>query len=631
MISTLDALIVLAFFAYAAASGLRSRKISSLNLEEYFLAGRTLPGWKAGISMAATQFAADTPLLVTGMIAVGGIFTLWRLWIYALAFLFMGFVLGSAWRRASVLTDAELAELRYGTRLALWLRAVKAVYFGIFFNCTVMAMVLFAATRIAEPFLTWEEWLPVPLFGRVVDFVEWTGVRLTASPESGAWAVRSASNLLSLLAIVAVTALYSTTGGLRAVVNTDLVQFAVAMGATLAYAVAVVRELGGLERIPERLAALYGSGAAAEILAFTPDRARGAGWLLLATIAIQWLAQVNSDGTGYLAQRTMACRSDRDARSAAVIFVLAQILARSWMWIAIALSLLILFPGPAGAPGPVAWREGTFVEGVARYLPAGVKGLMLAGLLAALASTLDTHLNWGASYWTHDIYRRLVCEKWRKRQPSGRTLVLVARLSNLFVLAVSIGILSRIGSIQEAWKASLLLGAGMGGPLILRWVWWRMTAAAELGAILASLGLTPLLLWGVEADGARMLIMAGAATAVTVGIAVMGGGKPEEQVREFYRRVRPPGFWGPVAVQCGDSPGHSFRRLSNGLLETLAASLSVFCALVAVGTWLFGSPAPSWFPWRGAWIASLLLASGGLLLVQKRTLRSEPPAVVRPI
>ncbi|MEE9153612.1 MAG: sodium transporter, partial [candidate division NC10 bacterium] len=130
----IDILIILAFVVYSVSSGIRSSKVASQNLEEYFLAGRSLSGWSAGLSMAATQFAADTPLLVTGLIATAGIFALWQLWIYALSFLLMGFILAPSWRRASVLTDAELTELRYGSGAATALRGIKAIYFGTIFN-----------------------------------------------------------------------------------------------------------------------------------------------------------------------------------------------------------------------------------------------------------------------------------------------------------------------------------------------------------------------------------------------------------------------------------------------------------------------------------------------------------------
>lgn len=621
MLSTIDVAIIAAFLCFSAYSGLRVRKIASENLEEYFLAGRSLPGWKAGISMAATQFAADTPLLVTGLIATAGLFSLWRLWIYALAFLLLGFVLAGPWRRASVLTDAELAELRYGSRLALVLRVAKALYFGTLFNCTVLAMVLFAAARIAEPFLPWQQWLPAGVFSALEGVVRATGLSLSTSSDPALWAQQSASNFLSLGVVVLVTLLYSTTGGLRAVVNTDVAQFAIAMLATAIYAWVVVAAVGGLGALPQRIADLYGAARSREILALTPGHAADAGALVLGTMAVQWLAQMNADGTGYLAQRTMACRSERDARQAAVVFTVAQIVLRSLLWIPIGLGLLVLFPmlGDVADVGQVAAREGTFVTGIAQYLPAGVKGLMLTGLIAALASTLDTHLNWGASYWTNDLYKRLCCQIWRKREASGRELVWVARASNLLILLLATLILTRLDSIQSAWQASLLLGAGMGVPLVLRWLWWRMTALAELSAIVVSSMLVPVLLAWVDSDGARLLAITACSTSVVLLVASLGKREPLEHAMNFYRQVRPPGFWGPVAQACGSDVREPVRRLSRGLLFTFLTALCLFCILVAAVSALFGSPAPCWFPWHGAWI-TLLLSCGvlGLVLLWKQ-------------
>lgn len=613
MLAPIDLALLAAFVLWCAFAGLRNRVAAGRGLEDYFLAGRTLPGWKAGISMAATQFAADTPLLVTGLIATAGLFALWRLWIYALAFLLLGFVLAGCWRRAAILTDAELAELRYGSRFAPALRVAKALYFGTVFNCAVLAMVLLAATRIAEPFLLWDQWLPASVFSAARHFASWAGVTLTATigdPELVLTA--SANNWLSLAAIFAVTALYSATGGLRAVVDTDVAQFAIAILGTAIYAVLVVQEVGGLGALPERLSLLYGADVARGLLAFTPSRAHEIGGVAVAVIAVQWIAQMNSDGTGYLAQRAMACRSEGDARQAALVFAAAQIVLRSLLWIAIGLSLLVLLPAATGAAVDVARREATFVDGIARFLPAGARGLMLTGMLAALASTLDTHLNWGASYWTHDLYGRVWCRGIRGREPEPRRLVWVARASTIGILVLSLAVLTRIGSIQTAWQATLLLGAGMGVPLLLRWLWWRMTALAELSAIAASLGLAPLLLFTVDDEGVRLLTMAGVTTGVAIALARFGRPEPTAHLDAFYRRVRPPGFWSPVARRCGCEPRADARRLARGLLLTATGALALFCALVGAGTWLFGSPAPVWFPWRAAWIAANLALAGGL-------------------
>ena len=384
--AAIDLAILAAFVLYAASAGVRNRRAASRNLAEYFLAGRSLSGWQAGLSMAATQFAADTPLLVTGLIATAGIFALWQLWIYAVAFLLMGFVLAGSWRRAGVLTDAELSELRYGRRAAAVLRGVKAVYFGTVLNCTVLAWVLFAAVRIAEPFLLWDQWLPPGLFGQVVDLAAWIGVPLTAGrPDDPAVWTTTASNLISLLALLAVVTAYSASGGLRGVVATDIVQIAVMLAGTAAFAAIVTAEAGGLAGMAERLRAQFAASGvgAEEMLAFTPDRARGAAPAVLGMLGLLWLIQLNADGSGYLAQRTMACRSDRDARTAAVVFTYTQVLVRSLLWLPLGLGLLVLFPpDPALAPALLqADREASYVRGMAELLPPGLLGLMLTGML----------------------------------------------------------------------------------------------------------------------------------------------------------------------------------------------------------------------------------------------------------
>lgn len=621
--AALDWCIVLAFAAYAVRAGLRARRQASRNLEAYFLAGRDLPGWKAGFSMAATQFAADTPLLVTGLIATAGIFSLWRLWSYALAFLLLGFVLAPCWRRARVLTDAELTELRYGGRAGSVLRAIKAVYFGTIFNCTVLAMVLWAAAAIAEPFLLWDQWLPAAVFDPLRAFVTWVGVPFARAGADGAdvW-VRSTSNLLSLGAIVLVTALYSATGGLRAVVETDVAQLALMLVGTALYALWVVHEVGGLTEIPQRIRALYASGGpggigAEEILAFTPSRAREAGAALLTVFALQWLVQMNADGTGYLAQRSMACRSDRDASQAALVFTVTQILVRSLLWLPIGLGLLVLFPPAAGleAAALAAEREASFVRGIAELLPVGVRGVMLAAMLAALASTIDTHLNWGSSYWTNDLYRRFYCEAWRGRVPSQRSLVWVARLASLLILLLALAIMTQLGSIQTAWQVSLLLGAGMGVLLVLRWFWWRITAWGEIAAIVASAALVPLLFFAVpaEREALRLLLVAAGSTAAGVLVSSFVGPEAPERLRDFYRRVRPPGYWAPVAASLGEDAAMGPRRLARGLLATALAALSVFALLTGLGAWLAGSLPPPWLPHRGVWIAGLLALGAALV------------------
>lgn len=608
-----DWAILATFILYALYAGFRERKRASQNLDEYFLAGRSLSGWKAGLSMAASQFAADTPLLVTGLVATAGIFALWRLWIYALAFLLMGFLLAPSWRRVGVLTDAELTEVRYGHHAAAALRGIKAIYFGTIINCTVLAMVLLAATRLAEPFLLWNQWLPPAFFEFCVHIVQWVGVPFAVGGmESDTIWIRSTNNLFSIGTIVLVTMLYSTTGGLRSVVNTDLVQFAIGIVASIGFAWVVVDYVGGLTALTHRIQEQFTTAAGYplsgdELLAFTPFGAKDATMMIILVYGFQWLLQMNADGTGYLAQRSMACKTDHDARLAAVVFTVAQVLLRSLIWLPLALGLLVIFP-PAPGSIDMAAREFTFIQGIDELLPPGLKGLMLVGMLAALASTVDTHLNWGASYWTNDVYRRFICQSWLKRSPSNRALVWVARGSNVLILVIALCILPWLSSIQMAWQLSLLLGSGMGVLLVLRWIWWRITAWGELACIMTSIIMAPLLLWGLpEQEELRVLIMGIGSGMIGIGVSLLTGPEDNDRLENFYRRAQPPGFWGPIEQRVNPDHPESSTRFWRAILAMGFAALSIFCFLTGIGSWMVGSPAPSWMPWREAWIAGLLV------------------------
>jgi Na+/proline symporter len=632
-VTALDAAIVGVFVLYSLGSGLRARRLASRGLEDYFLAGRTLSGWQAGLSMAATQFAADAPLLVAGLIATAGVFSLWRLWIYAFSFLLLGFLLAAAWRRAGVVTDAELSELRYAGRPGAALRLLKAFYLGTLFNCVVLAMVLSATKEIAEPFLLWDHWLPTSAFEPFRAAVDWLGIVLARDgPGLGDLSTRSANNLLSVLALVAVTATYSTMGGLRSVVRTDVLQLALMLGGTAVYAGFVVHAAGGLGGMIATLHVRMDGGpgpSADQLLAFTPGEAMTFGLAALAVVAMQWIAQINADGTGYLAQRSMACRSDADARRASVVFVVTQILVRSLLWLPIGVGLLVLFPPEPGLAGDVlrADREASYVRGILELLPPGVLGLLLTAMLAALASTIDTHLNWGASYWANDLYGRGWCGLVRGRQPSPRVLVWVARGSTVAILLVALLVMTQLGSVQRAWHSSLLLGAGLGVVLVMRWFWWRVNAWSEIAAIAASALLAPLALALLpdEREALRMLAVASGATVAAIGAALGTRPEPMDRLTAFYARVRPPGFWRPVANAVGADPDLDRRRMRNGLAAVALGGFSVFALLTGLGSWLLASPAPSLLPDRTTWIA--LLVALGLALVPlwwRLGVRDEP-------
>jgi Na+/proline symporter len=538
--------------------------------------------------MAATQLAADTPLLVTGLIASAGVFMLWRLWIYGLAFLFMAFVLAALWRRARVLTDAELVEIRYSGRGVLALRVLKAIYYGTLINSVVLAIVLVATVRIAEVFLPWHAWLPAAVYEPLRELVVGSGFALAHSVTGLDAGTASTDAAISIFLILSYIALYSTAGGLRGVIATDIVQLAVALIGTLAYAVLVIEAIGASDTLAEHVGRLYGE-AAEPMLSFWPTEIPGTEDLAIGfgvVVALQWLFQMNSDGTGYLAQRSIACSTDSDARVAGIVFAWLQILLRSLLWLVIGVGLLVLYPfDPASVDeaGFVAAREMTFVTGVRELMPPGLRGLMLTGMLAALASTVDTHLNWGASYWANDLYARLLCREWRRREPSARELVLVARIANGIIVGLALVIMVNLGSIQQAWLLSLLFGAGIGSVLVLRWLWERVNLYAELAAMAASLVAAPVLLAVTDAEWLRLAAMAVVSTATVVIVSLTTPPTEASVLEAFYRRVRPVGWWRRTARAVGDEPGTPLRALGRKALDAAVCAMSMYALLAGLG------------------------------------------------
>ena len=590
-----DLLILIAFVAWSVTLGLRARRRASRSLDEFYLAGREVRGFRAGISMAATQFAADTPLLFSGLIAVAGVFALWRLWVYGLAFLLMGFLFAAFWRRARILTDAELVEVRYSGRWRLPLRLTKAVYFGLVINSAVLGFVLLAMFQISEIFFPWHAWLPEGPYEAIAASVASLGVDLSTGAAPYGAQLATTNNLISIILLLLFVGLYSTTGGLRGVIASDVLQFGLAMGGSIAFAVLLLWEVGGPGALVDRVVALYGADTAGRMLSFTPTL-EGALMPFLVIMGLQWLFQMNSDGTGYLAQRCMACASDRDARIAATVFAWVQILGRSLVWLVIGVGLLVLYPftpAETAEPAFAASRERTFLAGISDHLPVGVRGLMVTALVAALASTIDTHLNWGSSYLTNDVYKRFVCQSWLRREPASAELVFVARATSVLVLLAGCLVAANLDSIQQGWRISLLFGAGIGAVLILRWLWERINIQSEFAAMAIAIVAGPILLWtfpGDEMEWLRLGTMVLVSTTGTVVVALASKRTDDDVLLAFYRSVRPVGFWGRTAESAGDDPAAVRAALGTTLVATLACAGSLFLALVGTAKLILPSP-----------------------------------------
>jgi SSS family solute:Na+ symporter len=589
-----DWLVIGLYMALALGVGFAVRRRAGTDLTSYFLAGRSLPWWWAGASMAATTFAADTPLAVTGLIAAKGLSGNW-LWLPVMGIHAAVFVLFAAnWSRTGVVTDAELIHVRYSGKLAVVLRWCRASL-QLLTNCVVLGWVLRAMVKIAAPFFLWEHWLP-ELMGWIAPL--WPAGTALGSPSEG----------LTILVLLLVVGCYSSLGGLRGVVLTDLVQLALALVGSIWLAVGAWHAVGGRAGLLAGLTAQYGPGHQYLDLFPTPGR----GWLGAVGISalvfglyvvVQSYSYMSADGGGYFMQRLNAARSPRDAQKAALLFLVIHYLVRVWPWFVVGLAALVLIP--LGQEADALNGTATLVQGdremawpilMAYLLRPGLLGIVLVSLLAAFMSTVDTHINWGASYIVNDVWLVL------RPTASDREQMRVARTAVLLFVVVAIVVSARIDTIAQAWKWVAILGASLGLPTLLRWLWWRVNAAGEIGAMIGGLCVGTLLALGTDLPYEIRLIWVAAASLVGLFTGIgLGPPTDPECLHRFIDRVAPLGLW-------PSNPVHASapcRALATAVVRWAAVVAGTLLLLVAGQQLLF----------VGRWLLPLIAGLGALGLM----------------
>ncbi len=563
-LQVLDWAIIAAYILITLGLGLAFRKRASKSSEEYFLSGRTLPWWILGTSMVATTFAADTPLAVTGFIRNHGIWYNWFGWHYVFSQMMAVLLFSRFWRRAEVLTDNELIEMRYSGKPAAFLRGFKAGYFAIVYNFIVLGWVLKGLGTVAAATLGIDEHLAV---------------------------IVGASLALS----------YALLAGFWGVVITDVIQFFLAMAGSISVAVLSVKHVGGLGELKAKLSESL--LASENTMAMIPggDLSWESDYIkFLVFVSLMWWASHNADGGGYLIQRMAAAKNERHARGATLWFVVANNAVRYWPWILTGLASMVIFPiMPDGMN-----EEAAYPLVMLEVLGPGLMGLLLVSFFAAFMSTIDTHLNWGASYLINDIYIRFL-----RPEAGNKETVLAAKLCVFLMMVFSVLVAFLLTSIGKAWLFVWAMGAGIGPVLILRWFWWRINAWSEIAALGASVVLafgfeivaaiqtgaeyelfsTPVKIGQMDLETHHKAMILVPVTILTwVIVTFITRPVTPERLTEFYRKVRPGGYWGPVAatntdVQCD---GLSWQRVG----VWLAGCAGVFGVLFGTGKLLLGEP-----------------------------------------
>ncbi|MCX7794443.1 MAG: Na+:solute symporter [Thermodesulfovibrionales bacterium] len=493
--TSIDWFIIALYFFLSLLIGLYFTKKASRNLGEFFLSGKRVPWWLAGISMVATTFSSDTPLYVTGLVRAQGIYENWQWWCFIFSGMMAVFVFAPYWKRLGVFTDVELISLRYSGKPARILRGFKALYFSVIIHTIIKAQVILAMAKILDVLLGWDKWVAVVI-----------------------------SSFITLI--------YCMASGYWGVLATDFFQFFIAMVSALILCMLSLKAAGGIEGIR--------SGVDPELLRFFPPVSSPSGELLgtaflafLGYTGIAWWSRYSSDGGGVIVQRIISCKNEKEGIKATLFFNLLHYGLRTWPWILTALASLILYP-------VLTDHESAYPRLVVDLMPEGLRGLMVAGFFAAFMSTLSTYLNLSSAYFVNDFYKPFI-----KPYARDSHYLIIARSSMILLSIITAIITYKLESIVEVFKFLIAFGSGTGLVYILRWFWWRINAWSEISAMIASTVSTVIIYLLPELNGInyffKLLFIVTFSTFVWTIVTFFTEPVSEEVLRRFYELVRPPG------------------------------------------------------------------------------------------
>ncbi len=601
-LSALDWIIVALALVISFGPALIFGRRAGKNTSEFFASGRSVPWWLAGLSMVATTFSSDTPNLVTDIVRRQGVAGNWVWWAFVLTGVATVFFYARLWRRSGVLTDLEFYEIRYSGKAASAVRGFRAVYLGLFFNCLIMATVNLAACKIAGVLFGLPRWQTLLFVG--------------------------------LLNVV-----FAAHSGLWGVLVIDMVQFFVKMSAVIAaaYFAVTLPQVGGLDGLITKLSATPGPDGI-NYLNVLPDFTNH--WdiavaVFVMPIAVQWWAVwypgAEPGGGSYIAQRMLASKSERDSLGAVLFFNIAHYVLRPWPWILVALASIIVYPQLSDIQTAFPHLDPSLIghdiayPAMLKFLPVGFVGLMVGGLITANSSTILTHLNWGASYLVHDLYRRFF-----NTDATEAHYVTMGRVVTVLLFVLSSGLVFVLDSAKEAFDVILQVGAGTGLLYLVRWFWWRVNAWCEVVAMIGSFVISVAFLilekqQIYSTSSATRLILTVAITTVLWLLAAYFAPQTDRQTLiDFYRKVRPAGpGWEPIRKEAGltkaeaAEPGDSMPL---ALVGWLAGCTTIWSSLFMVGNFLYGRTG------YAIALGAVFVVSGLVLLRIVNTLWTARPA-----
>ncbi|HET7789679.1 MAG TPA: sodium:solute symporter family protein [Gemmatimonadales bacterium] len=555
-LESLDLVVIVTSIVISFLPALFFYKRAGSSTTEFFTSGRAAPWWLVGVSMVATTFSTDTPNLVTNMVRENGVADNWLWWSFLLTGMLTVFFYARLWRRSGVLTDLEFYERRYAGKAATFVRGFRAVYLGLLFNCVIMATVNLAAAKIANIVLGWP-------MGR------------------------------TLVLCSVITIFFASVSGLWGVLVTDSIQFTITMTGTFAVAYFAVKQpaVGGLAGLFQKIEP--------RTLNLLPDFSNWSVALsvFIIPITVQWWSVwypgAEPGGGSYIAQRMLASKTEKDALTGTLFFNAMHYALRPWPWIIVALASTLIYPSLADIHQTFPYVSQRLIgndmayPAMLRFLPAGFLGLMIAGMLAAYRSTIETHLNWGTSYLVHDFYRRFL-----KKDGTERHYVFMGRVVTALLMIAAASLTFALDTAKQSFDLILSIGAGTGLIYLLRWFWWRINAWSEVAAMVSSfvvaVGFFVAGKMGHPVATHWALIATVASTTVCwIAVTYLTAPTDRATLLSFYRLVRPAGpGWSPIRAEAklGPSPDSLTHCFGGWVL----GCVFVYAALFGTGSYLYG-------------------------------------------
>lgn len=514
-------------------------------MEDYFIAGRSLPWWVLGFSATATYSCAGAAPAFTMLVYNGGLLGNWWWWMPWIVWMPLVAVIWSKfWRRLKLVTTAEFIEIRYGGKATGIFRGIYAVFMSFGWAVVLMGYVTAWVVRAMCPILGWTP-LQLILFCGVIILI------------------------------------YTTAAGLFGAAYSDVPQFFIFLVGNLIFVFVILQAVGGLHVVYDKVNTLRGAG----FFKVIPPGGDLTGITLIA-LFIQGLFFASSPaaGEGFTAQRFMAAKNEFHAQVGQMFNAVLSLVIRIIPFLFLGIIGAALYAKGSVDPAKI-W--GLLVS---KYSVSGLTGLLIAAELAAYMSTIDTEMNWGASYLVNDLYKRFI-----KKDASQKHYVWVSRISAMFMLVLALLVAYFLVKGMMAWFLFInsVMVAFMLPLAWLRFFWWRLNIYGEAAAMIGGIPLGYLIWFPLGFSqkpfwqGFLLLFVAGWATILVVTFLT----RPEEKkiLREFYRKCRPPGFWGPVTKELDSAENIKIKRntitdITDCILGILFCGASVICVNSLVAT-----------------------------------------------